>query len=85
MPIVRIDLVAGRTPERKADLIRRVTAAVVAALDVRPDQVRVLLTEVPPEHWAIGGETIAERAARAQKAPSRSDDVAGRQTSESDR
>jgi 4-oxalocrotonate tautomerase len=50
MPIVRIDLLEGWASERKADLIRRVTEAVVAALDVRPEQVRVLLTEVPPEH-----------------------------------
>lgn len=64
MPIVRIDLVEGRTPERKVDLIRRVTDAVVAALDVRPEQVRVLLCEVPPEHWAVGGRTMAEREAR---------------------
>jgi 4-oxalocrotonate tautomerase len=63
MPIVRIDLLEGRAPERKADLIRRVTEAVVAALDVRPEQVRVLLSEIPPEHWAIGGQTMAERAA----------------------
>jgi 4-oxalocrotonate tautomerase len=66
MPIVRIDLVAGRTPERKAALIKRITDAVVETLDVRPEQVRVLLTEVPPEHWAIGGETFAERAAAAR-------------------
>jgi 4-oxalocrotonate tautomerase len=48
-------------------LIRRVTEAVVAALDVRPEQVRVLLSEVPPEHWAIGGQTMAERAALASR------------------
>jgi 4-oxalocrotonate tautomerase len=65
MPIVRIDLLEGRTPERKADLIRRVTEAVVIALDVLPEQVRVLLSEIPPAHWAIAGETMAERAARA--------------------
>ena len=64
MPIVRIDLLEGRTPERKADLIRRVTEAVVVALDVRPEQVRVLLSEVPPEHWGIGGTTMAEIMAR---------------------
>jgi 4-oxalocrotonate tautomerase len=64
MPIVRIDLVAGRPPERTRDLIRRVTEAVVAALEVRPEQVRVLLNEVPPEHWAIGGATMAEMGAR---------------------
>ena len=62
MPIVRIDLLAGRTPERKAELIRRVTDAVVASLEVAPQQVRVLLNEVPPEHWAVGGQSFAERA-----------------------
>jgi 4-oxalocrotonate tautomerase len=64
MPIIRIDLIAGRPPERTRELIRRVTEAVVATLDVRPEQVRVLLTEVPPEHWAIGGTTMAELADR---------------------
>ena len=60
MPIVRIDLIAGRTPERKAELVRQVTAAVVETLEVRPDQVRVLLNEVPPEHWAVAGQSMAE-------------------------
>jgi 4-oxalocrotonate tautomerase len=63
MPIVRIDLLEGRTPERKAELIRRVTAAVAGALEVAPDQVRVLLAEVAPEHWGVGGRSMAERAA----------------------
>jgi 4-oxalocrotonate tautomerase family enzyme len=57
MPIVRIDLLEGRTSERKADPIRGVTAA------VRPEQVRMLLSKTSPEHWGIGGETMAERIA----------------------
>ena len=59
MPIVRIDLLEGRAPERKAELIRRVTAAVVESLEVRPEQVRVLLYELPPEHWAVGGRQMS--------------------------
>lgn len=62
MPIVRIDMLAGRTPERKAELIRRVTEAVAATLEVQPEQVRVLLAELPPEHWGVGGRSMAERA-----------------------
>ncbi len=61
MPIVRIDLLAGRPPEAKARLIARVTEVVVGTLDVRPEQVRVLLSEVPPEHWGIGGVSVAAR------------------------
>ncbi len=41
----------------KGDLISRVTAAVVDALGVDREQVRVLLYELPPEHWAVGGQT----------------------------
>jgi 4-oxalocrotonate tautomerase len=62
MPFLQIQLLTGRSPERKRALIERVTAAVVEALEVRPDQVRIILTEVPPEHWGVAGETMADRA-----------------------
>ena len=61
MPIVRIDLLEGRPAAAKRELIRGVTAAVVSALGVQPAQVRVLLNEVPPEHWGIGGASVADR------------------------
>ena len=57
MPIVRIELLQGRTPVVKNELIARVTDTVVTTLGVDPDQVRVLLYELPPEHWAVGGQT----------------------------
>jgi 4-oxalocrotonate tautomerase len=62
MPLVQIQLLTGRSPERKRALIQRVTEAVVESLEVRPDQVRIILTEVPPEHWSVAGETMADRA-----------------------
>jgi 4-oxalocrotonate tautomerase len=63
VPIVQIQLLPGRSAERKRALIQRVTAAVVESLDVRAEQVRVILTEVPPEHWGVAGETLAQRDA----------------------
>jgi 4-oxalocrotonate tautomerase len=62
MPIVRIDMLEGRTPERKAELLRRITETIVATLEVKPEQVRVLLSEFPAEHWGVGGASIAERS-----------------------
>lgn len=59
MPIIRIEMLEGRSPERKQALIQKVTAAVVESLEVKPEQVRVLLYELPPEHWAVGGQTKA--------------------------
>jgi len=59
MPIIRIELLQGRTSAVKAELVARVTDAVVTTLGVGPDQVRVLLYELPPEHWAVAGQTKA--------------------------
>ena len=59
MPIVRIELLQGRAPKVKNELIARVTDAVATMLGVDPEQVRVLLYELPPEHWAVGGKTKA--------------------------
>ena len=68
MPIVRIELLQGRTPAKKDELIMRVTDAVVTTLGVNRNQVRVILFEVPPEHWAVGGQTkAAQKAAFAQQ------------------
>ena len=68
MPIVRIELLQGRTPAIKEELIVRVTDAIVTTLGVDPDQVRVLLYELPPEHWAVGGQTkAAQQSAFSQQ------------------
>jgi 4-oxalocrotonate tautomerase len=68
MPIVRIELLQGRIPAMKEELIIRISDAVITTLGVDPDQVRVLLYELPPEHWAIGGWTKDEqKAAFAQQ------------------
>lgn len=57
MPLVQVSIVEGRSPERKRALVERVTDAVVETLDVERAQVRILIYEVPPAHWAIGGRT----------------------------
>jgi 4-oxalocrotonate tautomerase len=67
MPIIRIELIEGRAPELKEELIRRVTDAVTSTLAVQPAQVRVLLYELPPEHWAVGGQSKAAQAAQAAR------------------
>ena len=60
MPIVRIDLLEGRSPSVKAELMAHVTNAVVTTLGVDAEQVRVILYEIPLEHWSVGGRTKAE-------------------------
>ncbi len=59
MPIVKVNIIAGRSPEAKAAFARAVTEAAVTHLDVKPAQVRVLIEEIAPAHWFTGGEAKA--------------------------
>lgn len=61
MPIISVVIGEGRNTAQKRNLIRALTDATVATFDVKPDQVRVILNEVPLEHYAVAGETFAER------------------------
>ncbi|ADU51887.1 4-oxalocrotonate tautomerase family enzyme [Thermaerobacter marianensis DSM 12885] len=65
MPIVHIHMLAGRTPERIRELMARVTEAVSTALDVPPERVRVIVSEIPRTHWAVGGRPMAGDAPAA--------------------
>ena len=55
MPIANLQILQGREPALKESLIRAVTAAIADTLKVKPESIRVILTEVPAEHWGIGG------------------------------
>ncbi|HXZ05209.1 MAG TPA: tautomerase family protein [Ktedonobacteraceae bacterium] len=59
MPVVRLEMLQGRTPKVKNELVARVTDAIVSTLGVEPNQVRVLLYELPPEHWAVANGAIS--------------------------
>lgn len=64
MPIITVNLLAGRDDARKRALVKELADATVRTLDVPLASVRVILNEVPPEHWGIGNETKADQIAR---------------------
>lgn len=60
MPFLQVNLMEGRSEEKKAELIRELTDTVVAVLGSKPEQVRVQLIEVPTTNWGIGGKTAKQ-------------------------
>ncbi|MDQ0245199.1 4-oxalocrotonate tautomerase [Bacillus fengqiuensis] len=60
MPIIQIQVLEGRGQEQIRSLIADVTDAAVKNLDVKPEQVRVLVTEIADTHWGVGGKTKRE-------------------------
>ncbi|MBL8488237.1 MAG: 2-hydroxymuconate tautomerase family protein [Rhodocyclaceae bacterium] len=67
MPILEMHLLEGRSAERKRKAVEAVTEALVRTLEVRPDQVRILITEHSQEHFAVGGRTAAQRREEAAR------------------
>ena len=70
MPIVHIDLVEGRPPERIEAMIRAVSEAMATSLDAPIGSVRVVVNEMAPHQFGVGGrpwpEVAAERAREEQ-------------------
>jgi len=51
---------SGRTLDQKKLLVKELAEATVRSLGVPEDAIKALLTELQPEHWAIGARSMAE-------------------------
>lgn len=61
MPIITVKLLKGRSVEQKHGVIRGITETVCEHLAVRPEQVRVILEEMEPDHYGIAGVPVSRR------------------------
>ncbi|MAO25864.1 2-hydroxymuconate tautomerase [Marinobacter alexandrii] len=57
MPIAQLYIIEGRTDEQKETLIREVSEAMARSLDAPMDRIRVMITEMPKQHFGIGGQS----------------------------
>ena len=69
MPIVHIDLMTGRSDESIAAMMSEVTQAIARTLDAPVRSVRVIVNQMQPTEYAVGGkrwpEVVEERHAAA--------------------
>ena len=63
MPTLRVELMEGRTPEQKKELVKALTQAVVDTLGSKPESVDILLYDIRRHDWATGGVLWSERPA----------------------
>ncbi len=64
MPFVNVKLTGGEfapTAEKKAELIKEITDVMVRVLDKNPATTMVVIEEVDPNAWGIGGQSVTER------------------------
>lgn len=60
-------MLEGRSPELTARLLESVTEAVAGTLGIPAERVRVLLYELPPRHWAVGGRSLDAPATKDEE------------------
>lgn len=56
MPMVRIELYSGRTPQQKAACARDIVAAVARHLNAPPEATQVVFVDVAKGDWLLGGQ-----------------------------
>jgi 4-oxalocrotonate tautomerase len=55
MPIIEVTLLEGRSQETKQRLIDALTNAAIEAVGAPRENVRVMIWEIPPQNFAVGG------------------------------
>ena len=67
MPYVNVRVAKEETTaEKKAELIEEITQLLARVLGKNPESTNVVIDEVDPENWGVGGKTIQK--IRAEKA-----------------
>ena len=62
MPIVHIHMLEGRDIEKKRLLAKRITETVQEVLGSPPHKIRVILSDMPHDSYAVGGVLYCDEA-----------------------
>jgi 4-oxalocrotonate tautomerase len=68
MPIVRVEMLAGRSPEIKAALAAELTEVVARRLGNDPAHIYVMFSDVAHRDWAVAGRVFDTPSSTADKA-----------------
>lgn len=55
MPVVTVQVWAGRTVEQKRRLVRAISDAMVEHMDAKPDGLHVIIQDIPIDSWGRAG------------------------------
>jgi 4-oxalocrotonate tautomerase len=60
MPIIRVELIEGRTMEQKREFAEVVTREAARILRCTPDAINILFAPVALNEWAVGGKLASD-------------------------
>lgn len=66
MPIVEIHMLEGRSDELKEELIANLTRTVQETLNAPVESIRVIIDEMPLQHFGIAGQSVRKRRSQGR-------------------
>jgi len=60
MPIIRVEMLKGRSAEQKAKLAEAITRAMVEIAKARPEDTNIVFADVERGDWAFAGKLLSE-------------------------
>ncbi|MBN2066939.1 MAG: tautomerase family protein [Candidatus Diapherotrites archaeon] len=66
MPVVKIDLLEGKTPKEKESLAKSLLKA-FEENHIPKEWVTIIFSDAPKENWVVAGEMLADKIKREKK------------------
>jgi 4-oxalocrotonate tautomerase len=66
MPIIRIDMIEGRTQDQKRRIVKEITETMVVVAGTKPEDVRIIIVDHPMENLAAAGQLLIDDPTRKQ-------------------
>ncbi len=60
MPIVRIELLEGRSIEQKEAMVKAITEVIVKIAKVSKEHVWVIIEDIKKDNWSVGGKLFSK-------------------------
>jgi 4-oxalocrotonate tautomerase len=67
--VVTIEMLEGRSPQQKQQLVAAITKAMVEIAHAKPATLHVVIRDVPPTNWGLAGTLISEQGTDSEDDP----------------
>lgn len=61
MPIIRVEILAGRSVEKKRELVETLSKETARIIGCPENSIYVVIEDVAKQNWGVGGELLADK------------------------
>ena len=61
MPVIRIEMFAGRSVDQKRELVAALTRETARIAKCEPSSVQIVIEDVAKENWGMGGQLCSDK------------------------